>query len=352
MTRIDWVILRRLAGRIGLTIVLMFGMITLVESLNTWRFNHLSAAGGPMLGLSAILLNAALWSLSVLPVTLLIGAIVGLIDLQQRRELTVISATGVSVWQMLRAPLFAVLVVGSALAVSGDTLVVTMMRSISVVLPQPSEDGALWLQQRGDGQDYILAAEHVHPGGGVLEDVTFFLPAALGGPRLHADRAEIRDGAWHIATGIRYAPDTAPEAVSNLDVPTTTTLGDLGARLTSPADMTIFDLMQVQALEITDPRLRSGVQMRLAKLVALPLSLAASLLIAFAFTSGYRRTNKYGSTVLYGIVLGFVVYVVTEMAATAGSTGILQPAFAAFAPALVAIVVGTTVLLFREDGRR
>jgi lipopolysaccharide export system permease protein len=43
---------------------------------------------------------------------------------------------------------------------------------------------------------------------------------------------------------------------------------------------------------------------------------------------------------------------VTEMAAIAGSAGILQPAFAAFAPAFVAMVVGVTVLLFREDGQR
>ena len=92
--------------------------------------------------------------------------------------------------------------------------------------------------------------------------------------------------------------------------------------------------------------------MRLSRLFALPLSLAASLLIAFAFTTGYRRTNKYGVTVLYGIVLGFVVYVVTEMAAIAGSAGVLQPAFAAFAPAFVALVIGTTVLLYKEDGRR
>jgi lipopolysaccharide export system permease protein len=91
--------------------------------------------------------------------------------------------------------------------------------------------------------------------------------------------------------------------------------------------------------------------MRFFRLVSLPLTLAGSLLIAFAFTAGYRRTNKYGGTVLYGIVLGFVVYVITEMAALAGAAGVLRPSFAAIAPAVVAMVIGTTVLLFKEDGR-
>jgi lipopolysaccharide export system permease protein len=73
--------------------------------------------------------------------------------------------------------------------------------------------------------------------------------------------------------------------------------------------------------------------------------------MAFAFTSGYRKTNKYGRVVLYGIVLGFVVFFVTEMADRAGSAGALNPAFAAVGPALLGIVVGLTVLLYREDGR-
>jgi lipopolysaccharide export system permease protein len=47
---------------------------------------------------------------------------------------------------------------------------------------------------------------------------------------------------------------------------------------------------------------------------------------------------------------GFVVFVITEMADRAGSAGALDPTIAACGPALVAIVIGLTVLLYREDG--
>ena len=46
-----------------------------------------------------------------------------------------------------------------------------------------------------------------------------------------------------------------------------------------------------------------------------------------------------------------VSVVVAELARRAGYAGVLQPTIAAFGPALVAMVVGTTVLLFKEDGR-
>lgn len=92
-------------------------------------------------------------------------------------------------------------------------------------------------------------------------------------------------------------------------------------------------------------------EIRFLRLLAMPLVLAGSMVIGFAFTAGYRRNNKYGTAVLYGVVLGFVVYVITELAAMAGGAGALEPLFAAVAPAVVAIIIGTTVLLYKEDGR-
>ena len=102
---------------------------------------------------------------------------------------------------------------------------------------------------------------------------------------------------------------------------------------------------------LTDSNLLAAAATRFSRLLALPVLLVGTLLIAFAFTGGYRRTGSYGGTILYGIVLGFVMFVVNEMAEQAGSAGVLTPAVAAWGPAIVTVVVGLTVLLYREDGR-
>lgn len=352
MTRIDWIILKRLGSRIAGTIIVLFGLIALAESLNTWRFQHLSSIGGPLLGLLAIVVESARWALGTLPVTLLIGAIIGILDLQARRELTVIKAAGVSIWRILRAPAIAVIICSIVASLGADTAIVTVSRMLALDMPQvKSSDSVLWLQQRGEGEDYVLVASHPHPGGTVLEDVTIYLDRDRGGGRIQAKSMELKAGAWVIAEGTLFRPDQPPEPVVGLALPTTTTAGDMGVKLASPVELTIFELAAAMSKRLTDPDLRSGVEMRFLRLLSLPLVLVGSLLIAFAFTAGYRRTNKYGAAVLYGIVLGFVVYVITEMAAMAGAAGVLEPAFAAVAPAFVAIVMGTTVLLFREDGR-
>src|SRR5690606_33913272 len=98
---------------------------------------------------------------------------------------------GMSIWRVLRTPLLAVMLLGVALSLVGDTALVTLIRSLSANLPQANSGSELWLKQRGGGVEYVLVSSSPHPGGALLEDVTFFLPAEIGGPRIHAPRAEL-----------------------------------------------------------------------------------------------------------------------------------------------------------------
>jgi lipopolysaccharide export system permease protein len=54
--------------------------------------------------------------------------------------------------------------------------------------------------------------------------------------------------------------------------------------------------------------------------------------------------------ILAGIGVGFVLYVVTKIARDLGGAGIVPAPLAAWSPAVVATLIGTTVLLHLEDG--
>lgn len=351
MTRIDWLVLRRLGARIALTVVVMFGLIALAVSLDIARFAALSRAGGPLLALLDIVNSATRWLIDTLSFTVLIGAVIGLLDLQARGELTVIKASGISIWQILRAPLVATLLLGAAVALVADTATLMAARALSGGGPQGGSSGPVWLEQTGSGGRYILHALHAQATGTELGDVTFYMMEAPQRDRIEAAEIRLVPGAWLITKGTRYRPDGPPQALVDTRIATATTAGDMQVRLTSVGDLTAFELSRALSEGVSDPALRGAVLTSLSKLAALPFLLAGSVLIAAAFTSGYLRTNRYGVAVLYGIVLGFVVYVLTEMANRAGIAGVLDPTFAAVGPAFVAIVVGLTVLLYREDGR-
>lgn len=350
MTRIDWIIFRRLAARMGVTVLVFFGLLCLVESLDTWRFETLNKIGGPLLALAAIVTGAARTSIGTLAVTVLVGTIIGVLDLQARRELTVIKATGVSIWRILRTPLIGAFLLGCLAAFVIAPLALNVARGLPVSGARASSE-AIWLEQRGADGPYILQAGRARTNGTALDQVTLFFTAAADRTRIEAEQARLSEGAWSLTNVVRYRADSAPEPLERLRVSTATTAADMRVRLTSARDLTFAELVNVVSQNVADPALRSSAITSLLRLLALPVLLTGSVLIGFAFTSGYRRTNKYGGAVLYGVVLGFVVYVVTELANRSGYAGVLDPAFAAAGPAFVAIVIGLTVLLYKEDGR-
>jgi lipopolysaccharide export system permease protein len=353
MNRIDWIIVRRLLGNVGLTLAVLFGIVALVESLNTGRFAALSAAGGTGLALAAVVLAAARWIIDTLPLTFLVGTVAGLLNLQATREMTVIKASGQSVWRVMIAPLAVTLLGGVLITLVVDTAVIQFNRTLSpssTSSGEVSRTGTLWLDEQQGDVHYILEAGYVNPSGTALGSVNIFM---MGAPRdrIEAPAAELVGGVWVMAEATRYRSNEVSETMTDFRLPTAQTAGDMRARLASVTDMTVWELAGSLAARLNDPKERAETETRFLRLLALPLTLCGSLVIAFAFTAGYRRTNKYGGAVLYGIVLGVLVYVVTEMAGRAGGAGVMHPVVAVAGPAVVAIVIGATVLLNREDGR-
>jgi len=352
MNRIDLIIVRRLASNVGLTLIVLFGIVLLVESLNTTRFDALSASGGAPLALVAVGLAAARWIIDTLPLTFLVGTVAGLLNLQATREMTVIKASGRSVWRVMVVPLAVTLAGGVLVTLVVDTAVIQVNRTLSpsATTGEVGRSGTLWLDERQGDVHYILEAGYVNPSGTALGSVNVFLMEAPR-DRIEAPAAELVGNEWVFSEATRYRSNEMPEAMTDFRLPTARTAGDMRARIASIQDMTVWELAGSLAAQLTDSRERAETETRFLRLLALPLTLCGSLVIAFAFTAGYRRTNKYGGAVLYGIVLGVLVYVVTEMAGRAGGAGVMHPVIAVAGPAVVAIVIGVTVLLNREDGR-
>jgi len=227
-----------------------------------------------------------------------------------------------------------------------------------IIIPIPrtnitaiGDSSQVWLRQNAGEYRYVIHGTRAGQENHVLSNLTFYLPATEGVSRIKAERGTLNPGEWQLENAILFGSNREPQRVANYRLETVSTRAELELRLADTQDFTLFELRDALASELTDPLARDAAAMRYAKLLALPALLVGSLLIAFAFTAGYRRAESYGGTVIYGIVLGFVVFVITEMADRAGAAGILDPTFAAWGPATVAIVTGLTVLLHKEDGR-
>jgi lipopolysaccharide export system permease protein len=357
MNRIGRLLCIRIAARIGLVVGIFFGIILLVEFLDTGRFNQTASLAGPWTATGLAFLSALRWSLLGLPVTVLIGAIVALIDLQSHREIVIINASGHSIWAALRWPVLMTLVAGVLVTTVVDSFAIRIYQQLDAAQigwgrAYGVQNRATWFNQTGEDGNYMLYARNVLRGGAELRNVTVFrlLDDGETGTRIHGARAFLEPGHWRIENGTMLDVDRAPRPFQSMDLSTTASLSELSLKLGTAEDLSWFGLREALRTGIADPFARAAAETRFHKLNAIPFVLVGSLLIAFAFTAGYRRAGHYGWTILFGIALGLIVFLIMEMADRAGSAGVLDPLAAAWGPAVAAIGIGLTIILRREDG--
>lgn len=349
MTRIDWLVLRRVIARIVLTLVIFLALLALVESLNTTKLRVLNSLGGPPLAAAGIVLSALRSSLGALPVTVLIGTIAGVLDLQARREFMIVQALGVSIWRVARAPLILVLLLTAFASIGGETLLILGNRAMPGE-PINNQAGSTWLEQHGKDGNYLLHAERLTADPPAVYGVTLFMTQGEERDRVESERGDLVDGRWVFAKATRYRLDSGTEALTQFSIATQTTRGDLYLAATGARDLTLPELLQSVASSLSQADYRFVTETSLYRTFMLPLMVAGSVLIGFATASGYRRKVNYGNVVLFGIVAGFVIFTINEMAIRAGNSGVLPPLAAAAGPALVSILVGVTALLYSQDG--
>jgi lipopolysaccharide export system permease protein len=354
VSRVDWIVLKRIISRIALTVLIFFGLILLVESIDSARYNYLMQIGGVQLAVLGMVSAAAGWLAKGLPLLVLVGTVVGVVDLQSRRELTAIKSSGASMWRVMRAPALAILLFGFFVTFYGDGVLTMTNRSLDANMPGAStafsSGEGMWLEQTSRPQRYVVHVQHVLQGGLVETGFTAFLPDGMHDGRIVAPTAYLKQGYWLLPKATRYRAGARPEQLTDFQLPTDMTFAELQLKFKSTENMTLYELAASLGGNLTDPVLRNAVLTRFLKLLCLPALLVGSLFIAFAYTAGYRRSNGYGRAIIFAILTGFVVFVVTEMADRAGSAGVLDPIFAAAGPAFVTLVIGLTILLYKEDG--
>ena len=349
MTSIDWLVLRRIFARVALTVTIFLALFSLVESLNTSKLSTLSSLGGPLLALSGILLSALRSSIGALPVTVLIGTIAGVLDLQARRELTIIQASGRSIWTVVRAPLVVIFVLCSVISIGGETMLILGNR----LLPgQPinRDSGTVWLEQHGKDGDYILRAERLTADPPAIYNVSIFMAGAKDRDRIEAPQATLMAGKWMFPEATQFRLDRSLLHLTNFELATQTTFGDLSLQASGARDLTLPELVAATTTNLSVSEYRSVSLTSLFRTFTLPVMVMGSMLIGFAVASGYRRNVQYGNTVLFGIVMGFALFTINEMAVRAGNADVLPPLWAMAAPAVVSVIVGLTALLYSQDG--
>jgi lipopolysaccharide export system permease protein len=342
----------RLLASIGFVCAVMIGLFGLIEFIGAVSRDRSVAPADLAWSAAAALVQACVLVLETLPVYVLVGAIVAIVDLQRRQEMVVMKAAGASIWRLLQAPVAITLFGGIFAFLALDPAILAARHAIESLRAGPGAGESGWLFHQTEQGRYFIHAGSISAQPPALGAVSVFAYDETGLPQsqITAETARLQADRWLLADGIRSDVASAPVPFEELALGAGVGTAEIELALGSASGMNFFQLWNLLQARNLEDSARSVAQMRLSRLAALPLVLAGSLLIAFAFTAGYRRQGTSGVTILYAILLGFVVFVATRLVEQAGSAGIVNPSIAAWGPAIVATVIGVTALLYLEDG--
>ena len=292
-----------------------------------------------------------------LPFSILLGTLIAFTALNQHSEVVAMKAAGISAHQILAPLIIASLVISGALFVFNERVVVNANRQVTAwsdneYEPVPPESGILsnvWLLHGDD----LIQARHAggHGANFHAEGVTIYDREGGVLQRIvRADRAEPRNGTWKL-TGVRIY-DSTMNVVRR--IPETTGLdGIQPEQLTlarvDPEQLDFWTLKErIGQLERAG-RPAAEAKAGLWHKISGPLSTLLMPLLAATAAFGLARSGQVLLRACIGMALGFAYFVADNFSIAMGNVGAYPPFLAAWAPFMLFLLVGETVLIRSEE---
>lgn len=309
------------------------------------------------------LLNVPYLGQKTFPFAALAASMLVFWRLSRQHELSVIRAIGVSAWQFLRPALL----VAGFLGVLQAAVVNPIAATFQIVFKRTEAGLAdrqasmlafsragLWLRQPSENGQSIFHAAKVAFTGKELEATRVSVFNLRGKDhfvdRIEAATARLHDGYWLLQDVWVLAPEQPGRPEAQVRVPTDLTLEMIRESFASPETVSFWRLPEfIASLEATG---FSAVAHRLHfnSLLAAPLLMCAMVLVGAVFSLRPPRSAGTVYLIAGGILSGFALHLMSDIVFALGLADRVPVALAAVTPPAVALLLGITGVLFREDG--
>jgi lipopolysaccharide export system permease protein len=358
---------RQFAMAVGVMVAALAALVALFDFLELLRESISSPTATFGIVVEIELLRVPWIVMQILPFAVLLGGIFAFWRLTRSSELVVARAAGVSAWQFLAAPVLLATVLGAAATGALSPVSAAMFGRADTLYnaylaagggPLSLTGGDLWVRQGDQGLSpngfAVLHARDVRLNANVLtaDNVSVLRLGSDTGllQRLEAGRATLTDGAWDLRNVSVLLPGANPHTQAELLFPTDLTVHRVQESFASPSALSFWALPGF--IHLLKRSGFSAIQHQLAfqALLALPLLCATMALVAAGFSM--RPSRRGGATRMLGggVVCGFALFMVSNIADQFGTSGALPVILAAWAPAVAGMMLALALLLHLEDG--
>lgn len=353
---------RRFLSSVAVAFLICLAIIFLADFVEIMRRTASKEDVGLGLVLSMTLLRLPTLGWEVMPFAVLIGGMAALLRLNRSQELVVARAAGVSVWQFLAPSLIVTFIVGVIAVTVYNPIAAAMVSQFEQLETRHIKGRAsllsvaqtgFWLREADEDGKSVVHALRGSSGPKIsLQDVIIFRysPNDEFRGRLDAATAVLEPGQWQLTKVWVTEPTGRPQYFENYALPTELQPERVQESFNKPQTISFWDLPKF--IEVAEEAGFSARQHRLHfySLLASPVLFCTMVLIAATFSMRISRLGGVGQLVVAAIFAGFMLFFLTRLSLAFGNSGIMPPFLAAWAPALIAMLLGLAALFHLEDG--
>lgn len=358
---LSWYIGKRFLGGFLLALVALGSIIFLVEIIELLR----RASSRPEVTFQLILQMTALkfphTLQKVVPFAVLFGGMFVFWRLSRSSELVVARASGVSVWQFLTPPVMVAVLIGVIFVTAVNPLASTMLLKYDALdadyfKGQSSQlavsRSGMWLRQSQDGTQSVIHAVRMTSANMTLRDVTVYLfdDKNRFARRLDAPEARLMKGRWQLKNVLVTTPGKPSARQPIYDLPTNWTAAKIKNSFSPPETLSFWHLPGF--IELLDRAGFTATRHRVYwySLLAIPLMLAAMILIAASFSLRFARRGGVSILIGSGVIFSFFILFLSDVVHALGLADTIPALLAAWTPATVTLLIGLSILLHIEEG--
>ena len=293
-----------------------------------------------------------------LPFSVLLGALIAFVGLNQHSEVVAMKAAGLSAHQILAPLIVASIGIAAALFAFNETVMVKSARVVTAwsdndYRPVPPESGILsniWLLS---GDDLIRAGHVAGSGAGFhAENVTIYDRSnRVLQQEIRAEHARpLANGSWRLENVRIYdANMSVVRRLPAMEGLRGVTPSQLTLAKVDPNELDYWTLKdRIAELEAAG-RPADEAKAGLAHKISGPLSTLLMPLLAAVAAFGLARSGQVLLRACVGMALGFAYFVADNFSLAMGNAGAYPPLIAAWAPFLLFVLIGETVLVRTEE---
>lgn len=362
--RIERYVLQRTLGGVGAALAVISAVILLVQFVDLSRSVGVRIDVGVGQIFRLTLLRAPSLIQVMLPFVFLFGGISAFVGLNRRSELVAMRAAGVSAWRFILPTaaaafvigMFAVGVLNPAAAMLNARFESDRAHLMENYLGDTPKD--IWLRQGDERNQIVIHARSRDTVAGTvrLRGVSLFIyqKNKAGAPefkrRLEAAEARLMPGFWQLKDVREATAGESSVRSDSLSIRSTLDAEAAMERFASPDAIAFWRLPSAIRLTEQAGFSASGYRLRFHQLLATPVLFAAMSILAAAFSLRLARLGGLAGLAGAGVALGFVMFFFNQFSGALAKADILPLSAAAWAPALVALLSGLTLLCYTEDG--